>query len=82
MTLKEIEDSSPLIVNAKSLVTSAGVLFRGQTEKHFESVYSHCVSMPRLSDADRNRAIGLLKGGVTSRVVARRLHVHHSTIAD
>lgn len=36
--------------------------------------------MPRLSHADRNRAIGLLEAGQSCRMVARRLNVHHSTI--
>lgn len=37
--------------------------------------------MPRLSAEERNRAQGMLEGGLSQRVVARRLRCHHSTIA-
>ena len=38
------------------------------------------VTMPRLSENERNRAVGLLHAGISIRAVARQFNCHHSTI--
>jgi hypothetical protein len=38
-------------------------------------------AMPRLSDLDRGRAIGMLDAGISQRRVAVALHVHECTIS-
>ena len=37
--------------------------------------------MPHLSAVERERALGMLTGGMSQRDVARRLHCHHTTIS-
>ena len=53
-----------------------------------ENVNSFCsvtdstvIEMPRLSNTERERAVGMLQGNISMRTVARRLNCHPSTIS-
>ena len=54
----------------------------GQLEKHFHLDQLYFVEMPRLSEQQRNQAIGMLRAGVDYLHVARQLNCEHSTIPD
>ena len=53
----------------------------GQLEKHFHFDQLCFVEMPRLSEQQRNQAIGMLRAGVGYRHVARQLNCNHATIS-
>ena len=50
-------------------------------EKHFAFDQLYFVDMPRLSEEQRNQALGMLRAGVGYRHVAQHFNCHHSTIS-
>ena len=55
----------------------SGILHRNSKQK---AKFSVSFTMPRLSEQERNQAIGMLRAGMTAREVARRFNVHEGTV--